>query len=490
MSLKIMVVGDSREMVASIKAVLESMGSQVEVLADGRAATEVNDQSYDAMFVDAQIPHLDAFELTRSVRSSPKNRTIPVIMLTDQDDIQTMRRAFKAGATYFLNKPVTVEQIRTLHKAVLGPMLMQRRVTARVPFQAPVNCSAGPKGETQFQVRSVDLSETGMLLGCSTSLELGQLLNLQFSLPSIDQPLRLTGKVVRAAPSNRFGVKFIDPPLSARRAIQAFIVPVPAPNTVRSSAGEDTGQTYKNLVGAAVSRQTKATEGEQENESVVNPVPPRRSLIKPIAYAVSSLVATYLIYRVASITNASVGNAAVQKLACVMQPEPPALDSPDASDSPSVTLFPAVVQVQSNPGQSVSYTLSLTNHSREQLNFQLTSADLAGKYGRLGTLPWSRSHTGPPASVEFSQPTVNVKPGQTLTFSVNLTEPRDSAGRSILIVLNGTDEVSAWRDRVVQLSPVSMTTFVDPASSDQETTPRTSPRLSMARYSVCQWRPN
>ena len=490
MSLKIMVVGDNPEILDSIKNVLESMGSLVLVFADSRAATELNVQSFDAMFVDAQIPHLDAFELTRSVRSSPTNRTIPVIMLTDQDDSKTMRRAFKAGATYFLSKPVTSDHVRTLYNALLGPMLMQRRQKARVPFQAPVNCSAGPKGETQFVVRSLNLSQTGMLLECSSDLELGQLLNLQFSLPSIDQPLRMTGRVMRAAPPNRFGVRFIELPLSAKQAIQAFIVPIPVPNTLRSSAAESTGKTYQDLIQAAVSRHTKPTEANSGSESVVNPISPRRTLIKPIAYAACSLVAAYLMYRVASSASASLGASRVENLACAVQAEPPRLDSSDASDSPFVTLSPAVVQVESNPGQSVSYALTLTNHSKQQLNFHLTAADLAGEYGRLGTVPWSQSHTGPAVGVEFSPPTVDVKPGQTLSVNVTLTKPRDSAGRSILILLNGTDEISASKDRFVHLSPASATTFANPASSEKETIPRSGPRVSMARYSVCQWRSN
>lgn len=173
-----------------------------------------------------------------------------------------------------------------------------------------------------------------------------------------------------------------------------------------------------------------------------------------------------------------------------MQAEPPRLDSSDASDSPFVTLSPAVVQVESNPGQSVSYALTLTNHSKQQLNFHLTAADLAGEYGRLGTVPWSQSHTGPAVGVEFSPPTVDVKPGQTLSVNVTLTKPRDWAGRSILILLNGTDEISASKDRFVHLSPASATTFANPASSEKETIPRSGPRVSMARYSVCQWRSN
>lgn len=222
--MKIMVVDDQPEVLGLIKAMMEPLNCEVLALADSREAAEfVKTQSFDAVFMDVVMPYMDGFELTRIVRSSTPNGKVPIVMLTGSDDIQSMRQGFKAGATYFLGKPVSQERINTLFNAVLGPMLRQRRKYARLPFQTTVRCSYSLNGENSFAARSLNIGEGGMSLESPAPLKVGKSVNLDFSLPSMDRPLRLVAKVHRFTPPDRYGVEFVQPPAADREEIRGYI---------------------------------------------------------------------------------------------------------------------------------------------------------------------------------------------------------------------------------------------------------------------------
>ncbi|HLY60297.1 MAG TPA: response regulator [Terriglobia bacterium] len=222
--MKIMVVDDQPEVLGSIKTMLEPLQCEVLAFADSReAARLIKTQSFDAVFLDAVMPHMDGFELTEIVRSSTQNSKVPIVLLTCSDDIHSMRRGFKAGANYFLGKPVTPERVCTLFNAVLGPMLSQRRKYARLPFQTTVTCSYGPHGENSFLARSLNIGEGGMSLQSAAGLKIGKSVNLVFSLPSTDRQLRLVAKVHRFTQPDRYGVEFVQPSEADQEAIRGYI---------------------------------------------------------------------------------------------------------------------------------------------------------------------------------------------------------------------------------------------------------------------------
>jgi len=222
--MKIMVVDDQPEILNILKAMIEPLQCEVVAIEDSReAAARVKTQSFDAVFLDVMMPHVDGFELTKIVRSSKPNAKVPVVMLTGSDDVQTMRQGFKAGATYFLGKPVSQEHIHTLFNAVLGPMLTQRRKYARLPFETTVICSYTLLGEDSFNARSLNIGEGGMSIKSTTRLKIGKRVNVDFSLPSMDRPLRLVAKVHRFTPPDRYGVEFVQPPEADRGAIRGYI---------------------------------------------------------------------------------------------------------------------------------------------------------------------------------------------------------------------------------------------------------------------------
>ncbi len=207
MPLKIMAVDDEVEILRVIEVVGGSVGCDVLALTDSlEAAERVNHQKFDGIFLDVKMPRLDGFELTRRIRTSRSNSTVPIVMLTGLNDAETMRIGFQAGITFFLGKPFTVEKLRGLLTVARGAMLKEKRRYARLPLRTGVSGRAGAK---KFKSDSSNISQAGMLLNCPSGLAVGQEVDLQFSLPNAQEVLRLQAQVVRLEPPDRMGVKFV-----------------------------------------------------------------------------------------------------------------------------------------------------------------------------------------------------------------------------------------------------------------------------------------
>jgi len=60
----------------------------------------------DAILLDVIMPDLDGFEVCSRIRRLPGGERVPIIMITGQDDYQSINQAFNSGATDFVVKPI------------------------------------------------------------------------------------------------------------------------------------------------------------------------------------------------------------------------------------------------------------------------------------------------------------------------------------------------------------------------------------------------
>lgn len=81
--------------------------SAVTEMTDGLAAWELaQSKAFDVALIDLELPGLDGFALISRLRSSPRTRQLPVIVITARNDREAIDAAFSAGATFFLTKPI------------------------------------------------------------------------------------------------------------------------------------------------------------------------------------------------------------------------------------------------------------------------------------------------------------------------------------------------------------------------------------------------
>jgi len=75
--------------------------------ADGGAAlAAARENDVAIVLLDVDMPVLDGNEVCRRLRADPRFRTVPIVIVTGHQDSDAVRRAFDAGATDFISKPV------------------------------------------------------------------------------------------------------------------------------------------------------------------------------------------------------------------------------------------------------------------------------------------------------------------------------------------------------------------------------------------------
>jgi len=206
-SVKVVAVDDDPDVLKTIKTVLEPLGCEVMVFEDAAsAAASLRIQKVDGIFVDAQMPGTNGYDLTRTVRESGPNSRAPIVLLSDADNAAAMRHGFHAGATFFLGKPLTRERIYHLFNATRGAMIVEQRRHRRFPFCAAVKCEYSGR---QMTLQSINLSESGMLLDSSGGMDLGQEIDIEFFVPPRSKPILVHARTIRQEPPNHLAIEFV-----------------------------------------------------------------------------------------------------------------------------------------------------------------------------------------------------------------------------------------------------------------------------------------
>ncbi len=82
---------------------------------DGQEALDVLDDAGEALpnliLLDIQMPRLDGFETLDQIKSDPRYRVIPVVMLSSSEDERDVARSYGLGSNSYVTKPVHAEAL-------------------------------------------------------------------------------------------------------------------------------------------------------------------------------------------------------------------------------------------------------------------------------------------------------------------------------------------------------------------------------------------
>lgn len=79
----------------------------------------INTNSIALLLLDVTMPGIDGLEFCRTVRSIPKFKNLPIIMLTARDKFSDKLRGQMVGATHYLTKPIEPKQLlQTVAKCI------------------------------------------------------------------------------------------------------------------------------------------------------------------------------------------------------------------------------------------------------------------------------------------------------------------------------------------------------------------------------------
>jgi len=104
---RILVVDDDAGGRRLTRATLTKAGFHVIEAADGQQALDAMcSELPDLVLMDVSMPVMDGFTACAELRRLPGGGRVPVVMMTGLEDVQSIDRAFEAGATDFITKPI------------------------------------------------------------------------------------------------------------------------------------------------------------------------------------------------------------------------------------------------------------------------------------------------------------------------------------------------------------------------------------------------
>jgi len=107
---KVLAIDDQKQILIFIKGTLKHYAPDVEFIGaqDGKFGLEIAEKELpDAILLDIIMPKMDGYEVCKKLKSNPKTKHIPVIMLSGvKKDTESRVKGLSAGADAFLSKPI------------------------------------------------------------------------------------------------------------------------------------------------------------------------------------------------------------------------------------------------------------------------------------------------------------------------------------------------------------------------------------------------
>ncbi len=208
---KILVVDDSPFMLTVIRDILSNLNYDVTTVGNGKdACAKIEGNRYDLIMTDMNMPVMDGLEFTRTIRTLPNCKFVPIVMLSSEEDSEKIAKARALGISTFISKPPKESQLRAIMNIILN-----KRNTPRVPVKIEVTCDAGEvSGET------FNISTGGLFLQTEQPLDPGRQVEVSFSLPGNQQPITCRARVAwiiaadKADSNNHpagMGMEFLNP---------------------------------------------------------------------------------------------------------------------------------------------------------------------------------------------------------------------------------------------------------------------------------------
>ncbi len=118
----ILVVDDSPSVRRVVGNMLKQHGWEVQMARDGVEALEmISYETPAAVLLDIEMPRMDGYELTATIRAQEQYRTLPLVVLTSRAASKHQQRAMQLGASAYVVKPYQDEELlNTLNALVYG----------------------------------------------------------------------------------------------------------------------------------------------------------------------------------------------------------------------------------------------------------------------------------------------------------------------------------------------------------------------------------
>ena len=122
MTKNILIADDDKLMRASVAAMLRGDGHQVAEAEDGKQSLEMAlEQKPDMIITDLRMPEMDGLTMVGKLREDEWGKTVPVIILSNDETTGAINHALESGVTVYLSKVnLDPEMLREQIQMALG----------------------------------------------------------------------------------------------------------------------------------------------------------------------------------------------------------------------------------------------------------------------------------------------------------------------------------------------------------------------------------
>jgi CheY-like chemotaxis protein len=117
----VLVADDSRTILAMVSSRLERAGYEVVGVSNGDDALAVAEARLPALVIlDVEMPAMNGLEVTRRLRVNEATREIPIVLLTGHAEADEVEAGHAAGATAYITKPFSPQELEARIEDILG----------------------------------------------------------------------------------------------------------------------------------------------------------------------------------------------------------------------------------------------------------------------------------------------------------------------------------------------------------------------------------
>jgi diguanylate cyclase (GGDEF)-like protein len=125
----VLVVDDDRSTRSALRHALYRSGFRVEEAGDGSEVIDwLEHNTADAILMDALMPVMDGFDACAALKRHPRWKDIPILMITALEDRHSIERAFEAGASDFIPKPIHLSVVNQRVRRIIDATRAERHV--------------------------------------------------------------------------------------------------------------------------------------------------------------------------------------------------------------------------------------------------------------------------------------------------------------------------------------------------------------------------
>lgn len=215
MPLETMIVSRDWQEVSVLECILNSLQIGVSIHHDPeRAQKKLSKSRIDGVILDSDLRGTDNIlrELERH------DRTTPFILISRSAQQQNLSAR---GATFFFEKPISVEQaVRTL-SATRNLMMTGRMRYQRQELHVPVTLRCGTRKRITAEL--TNLSYGGLGIRASQSLEPRGAVNVRFKIPGLKCPVIAKGELAWADRRGHAGIRFVEIPANLQLTVKHWL---------------------------------------------------------------------------------------------------------------------------------------------------------------------------------------------------------------------------------------------------------------------------